>query len=401
MAQIHDDKQHLRQLIGRFGEDGPIAAGCRHATLVSIAGRLRWEGYDVDTMRPVLHQLTERQCVPPLAWSDVERIVRNIARKPTGNGADAVSREIFERCRARVLQLRELSLRVPWRGRSASTDLAVFHALCSIAADCGRIEVQASLRQIAERAGIESFRTAARAANRLRHRGWLKPVQRGSYSIKRQSGNELMTTSSIWRLTRPQRLLHTDHINAASCASLNVLSCNSDVAAGENLNVLSCNTMTADVWRRAGFGLTARRLWQALRSDRTATAAELARQLGCHRSTITRLLSGKLKDYVVRKGRAWRKNGQDPPLTFDRMRRQRQEHANDRERFSDVLDFLRRRQRGGKLMMTEPLSSPVFWLLVTVQTAEARKVAVWLIALRITARDNEEAVTLAMPEATL
>lgn len=386
-------RAELQRLAARFSADAAPIARFRNVTLVQIAGRLRWEGHDAPTLRYVLHQINSTCCAPPLSWLEVERIVKNIARKPAGNGAGAASREAFERCRAHVTELHSLSLSIPWPGRSASTDLAVLHALHGIAAECGRSEVQASLRQLAERAGVESFRTVARAAERLGRRGWVKRVRRGGYSIKNRLTNEPTptTTPTVWRLTRPRSLLQTGHTNAASCAGLNVLSCNRGGASDASLNVLSCTAVTADAWRRGGLGLTARRIWQALSTDRAVTAGDLTKQLGCHRSTVTRLLSGKLKSYVVREAGGWRRNGQDPPLTFTRTQRQQREHAHDRERFADVIDSLRHRRRGGRLVLSDPLPRAVPWLVVTVQTATARKVAAWLIAVRAAPATTERA----------
>jgi Mn-dependent DtxR family transcriptional regulator len=332
----------------------------------------------------VLREINATCCAPPLPPREVERIAKNIAKKPAGSGAGAVSRGIFDRCRAQVVQLRNLSLSVPWRGRSASTDVAVLQALYSIAFECGRVGVQASLRQIAERAGIESFRTVARAAGRLHRRGWLKRTQRGGYTIKRSAENELPTASSIWRLTRPRQVLQTEHINAATW-SLNVLPCNSvccTSATDAGFDVSSCN---ADMWRRGGFGLTARRIWQALSPDRTVTAAHLAGRLGCHRSTVTRLLRGKLKSCVVREPTGWRRNGQEPALTFLRLQRQRREHTHDRERFADVIHHLR--QRRGRLVLRDPL--PML-LLNTVQTHDARRLVAWLIAVHEVSQQHSQ-----------
>jgi hypothetical protein len=357
-------------------------------TLVQIAGRLRWEGHNAATLRHVLHEINRTSCVPPLPARDVERIAKNIARKPAGDGAGAVSRDAFERCRTYVTKLYKLSLGIPWRGRSASTDIAVLHALYSIAVECGRVVVCASLRQIAERAGIESIRTVASAAQRLRRRGWLMPVRRGSYSVRTQSNNEPTTSSSVWRLTRPKRLLQTDHISEASCTGLNVLSCNntsSTSVTDASLNVSFCNA--ADVWRRGGLGLTARRIWQAVPTDHTVTAAQLVMQLGCHRSTVARLLKGKLKSYVVHEPQGWRRDGREPALTFLRLQRQRCEHAHDRERFADVIHHLR--QRRGRLVLRDTLATGL-WLITTVQTPDARRLVAWLIAVHRVSQQHSQ-----------
>jgi hypothetical protein len=374
----------VRGLVAQYRARGPIGH-FRNPTLVQIAGRLRWEGHDRATIAHVLHEINTASCVPPLPWSEVERIVKNIARKPAGDGAGAVSREIFDRCCAHVVQLYNLSLSVPWRRRSASTDLAVLHALYSIAAECGRIVVQASLRQIAERAGIESFRTVANAASRLHGRGWLKRVQRGGYTIKRSADNELLTASSIWRLTRPKWLLQTQHINAAN-TGLNVLSCNntsSTSVTDANFNVSFCNA--ADVWRRGGFGLTARRVWQALSGDQPRTAADIARELGCHRGTVTRVLKHRLGKYVVHNAGGWSRSGEEPALTYERLKHQQREHAHDRERFADVIHYLR--QRRGRLVLRDPL--PML-LLAMVQTQHARLLAAWLIAVHEVSQQHSQ-----------
>jgi len=62
---------------------------------------------------------------------------------------------------------------LPWRGRTGSSDRAVFLAHASIAFDAGRITYAASSRELAERANM-THRTASRATNRLIKRGLLR-----------------------------------------------------------------------------------------------------------------------------------------------------------------------------------------------------------------------------------
>ena len=369
--------------IGPCSERGPIARYRNH-TITKIAGRLRWEGHDVPTLRQELHAINAARCVPPLPAREVERIVKSIGHKPTGPGTGAVSREAFERCRARVQELRRLSLSIPWPGRSGTTDLNVLHGLYAIAFVCGRLEVQASLRQIAEKAGVESFRTAGRAAKRLEQRGWLKRTRRGSYSL--ENSKPIAAEPSAWRLTRPRRLLQTGHINAAS-GGFNEPVCNATVSTepgAVSFNVSACNSFTADVWRRGALGPTAHRVWCALSADHVRSAAEVARALGCHRSTVTRILREKLVDYVVHAATGWRRTEREPELAYQRLERQRRQHEYDRERFAETREHLRKRRAAGRLVMKEKKGiAPGLWLLVTVQTHDARLLMAWIIAARV------------------
>jgi hypothetical protein len=93
---------------------------------------------------------------------------------------------------------------------------------------------------------------------------------------------------------------------------------------------------------------------------------------------VTRVLTRKLGNYVVHEAHGWRRNGQDPPLTFQRLERQRCEHGHDRERFAETLDYLRRRNRK-RLVMRDALPRAAVWLFVTVQTHDARRVVAWVL----------------------
>jgi hypothetical protein len=71
--------------IAHYRAQGLITA-LRNVTLCQIAGRLRWEGHEAPLMGRVLREINAACCVPPLPRRDVDRIVRNIVRKPAGNG---------------------------------------------------------------------------------------------------------------------------------------------------------------------------------------------------------------------------------------------------------------------------------------------------------------------------
>jgi len=70
---------------GEAGEEWSIIPeGMRDPTLTSFAGSMRQKGMAREAMRPVLHDLNERLCVPPLPESQVDKITDSIGGKPAG-----------------------------------------------------------------------------------------------------------------------------------------------------------------------------------------------------------------------------------------------------------------------------------------------------------------------------
>jgi biotin operon repressor len=192
---------------------------------------------------------------------------------------------------------------------------------------------------------------------RLTKAGWLNRVRTGGYQLE---DFERLGSSTTWRLVRPRRLRLLQNAPINEAGSLNGAPCNN-----------------ADVWRRGGLGQTAYRVWQALDVERPVTAADVARQTGCHRSTVGRTLAAlERSGYAIRSGRQWWRTAAEPALTYARLQAQQLGHAVERERFEETKQFLRRRRAEGGNRAMKP---KVSWLLVNVGTAHAIKVAAFLI----------------------
>jgi len=63
-------------------DDGPIAEGKRNETLCSVAGSMRRQGCDEDTIYTALIDINERRCRPPVGFDELRKIAQSVARYP-------------------------------------------------------------------------------------------------------------------------------------------------------------------------------------------------------------------------------------------------------------------------------------------------------------------------------
>lgn len=66
-----------------------IHEGRRNTTLTSIAGRLRFKGFEVDEIESTLSSLNAKRCQPPLPQAEVHQIARSIGRYEKGRNFNA------------------------------------------------------------------------------------------------------------------------------------------------------------------------------------------------------------------------------------------------------------------------------------------------------------------------
>jgi len=312
---------------------GGLEKGTRHVELSKIAGRLKWEGLDVGTIKSTLHELNDSYTNPPMPRQDIERLVKWIATKPSGGGgAGAQTRENFQRCRSRVIELQRMAHSMPWRGRSASTDFSVLAALHEIAAGCGRLELTASYRQLTLTSAAKSPRTIGKAFRRLQRHGWLN-FQPGGYDVDTVTKN-VTTRTTLVRLRAPRRrFVSKVNSNAASPPSLTV----------QVRDKRSQSTPRPDHWRgspgRGGMNETTRRLWKLLTAERGAKVGELSELSGMGRATIySHLAMLERRGYARRLARGtWARTDADPDAnpTYSVAAELKRRHEIDRENFQD------------------------------------------------------------------
>ena len=163
-----------------------------------------------------------------------------------------------------VERVAEVARCAPWTGLAGSTDSAVIEAHVEIARRRGNLVHGASVREVAERAGV-AYPTASRSQGRLIERGWLIRLQRGE-------GNE----ASTWLLAVPEPL---------QAQLVNTPSSQGRVESVEELRV------SQDSFRHGALGKTGCRVMRALAELGSVTASELVSALpGMHRSTGRRHL---------------------------------------------------------------------------------------------------------------
>jgi hypothetical protein len=145
----------------------------------------------------------------------------------------------------------------PWPGRVGSSDRAVFLAHAEIARQAGKLEYAASVRRLAEAAGI-AVDTAQKANRRLLEAGLVtsvSPAFATAANVYALSGQSQYTSPQAYR--------------------------------GEVYRVCPSD----DVWRFRGLGKRALAIWQYLRSHPGATVAELAEATGCCVKTVRRAIA--------------------------------------------------------------------------------------------------------------
>jgi Mn-dependent DtxR family transcriptional regulator len=256
---------------------------------------------------------------------------------PVGSRADV---------RDRLNRIRTAADSMAWRGRGGATDRAVLEAHFGLALELGRLTYHASVRDIAERAGITAP-TASRAHGRLRDGGWLRlvhaaaGVNANSWELRSGPGSSCNTPGSA--STAEADRFDDGQADRAAAAPRR--------PGGHD------ETLGADVWRwrhsfNDGLGQSARRIWNLLEINVPQTTKTLATMLGVTPRAVRRLLA-RLAQHglAMRTSSGWCRLNPDLKAvaarvgTFGAAVRQREIHNDDREKYrAQYLRASRRRE---------------------------------------------------------
>jgi len=244
----HDDERGHRT-----GAD-PITHA-RNVALTKIAGRLRRDGLDTDELAHALLGINAARCNPPLPEREVERIAQHIGARQPGGLSPTTLREL------RILE--DAIRRTPWRGLAGATDRAVLQTHVNIRRASRRGSYHASVREIAERAGVNRS-TASNSHARLRAAGWLVSL-----------GRHEDTGATEWRLAVPA---------ASENRTLR------SYATGGDQSVRFSLAPSDDAFRWRALGKNAAPVLRALAAGARSPRA-VAEMLGLHVTTARRLLA--------------------------------------------------------------------------------------------------------------
>lgn len=209
----------------------------------------------------------------------------------------------------------------PWPGRTGNSNRAVMLAHCAIAYRAGALTYAASLRRLAELAGVGC--PAAYRANRRLMEAGLVTFEHGHFG----------TAAAAYALGEVQ----SDNTSSRT-------------PCGEVLSLCP----SSDAWRYRGLGKSAAHVWGMLRENPGATVAELADATGKRVSTVRRVIdrmtrivdpeSGEVLTLVEADGDGWRAVEADLDAiaraigTAGTGERQKAQHTADRERWRSAIE---------------------------------------------------------------
>jgi DNA-binding MarR family transcriptional regulator len=187
--------------------------------------------------------------------------------------------------RKNALDLFNHAQSIPWRGRTGSTQRACFAAHCGLSYRSGHRIYHASVRDVAEFAGIDKS-TASTATARLCAAGALKLTQRAAYTFA--SKYELPLYSNL--ITKPENTRSCGHSINPICVGVSAVS----------------SFLTPEAFRRKGLGLSCLEVLHAL-SAGPLSAPQIADKTGRHVQTVRTALK-ELKEHglVAKTGKYWR-----------------------------------------------------------------------------------------------
>lgn len=212
--------------------------------------------------------------------------------------------------RKNALDLFHYAQSIPWRGSTGSTTRACFIAHCGLSYRSGRRTYHASVRDIAEFAGIDKS-TASAATHRLRAAGAVKQVQRAAFTFAAKF--ELPLFSDIQRLTTTTLTKEKKKQKEKTvCVSQSKTENQNTRTYGHSINPVcvrvSANPcfLTPEAFRRRGLGLPALEVLHALGAF-PRSAPQLAEITGRHVETVRNALK-KLKErgLAAKQGKYWR-----------------------------------------------------------------------------------------------
>lgn len=271
-----------------------------------VNGGFSWESIVAAFRRyPAAGKFAEITRADPHAGLEWLRVSWNEAREFCANTSPA---------RKNALDLFNYAQSIPWRGRTGSTQRACFAAHCGLSYRSGRRIYHASVRDIAEFAGIDKS-TASAATHKLCNAGAVKLIQRAAYTFG--SKFELPLYSSLATATGSG----SGSGNLALSATLHPLGVCVSQSQTENGKSTKLRTLykpycvgvsavssflTPEAFRRRGLGLASFEVLQAL-SAGPLTAPQIAEVTGRHVQTVRSALD-KLKErgLVAKSRKLWR-----------------------------------------------------------------------------------------------
>jgi len=164
-------------------------------------------------------------------------------------------------------RLEQWTLSRPWPGRTGSSDRAVYLAHLSIVRQCGKDPHAASVRDLAELAGV-GWVTASNANRRLTDAGLLKLEQKSIAQL-----------ANIWSLAEPTG---SDYVELVHNGTL--------LHMEGGMECSSTHKIAHDAYRWAGLGKSGAEVLDALRRRGIAGEEELQAATGRHRTTVKRKL---------------------------------------------------------------------------------------------------------------
>jgi DNA-binding MarR family transcriptional regulator len=204
-----------------------------------------------------------------------------------------------------------------WRGLSGANDRCVLEAHLAIARNCSRSTYRASVREIAERAGLDSVSTVSRSHKRLIKRGILRLDKLAKVGIP-----------DVWTLSVPKESGGTflPHLGGVR----------------QNVPAVSLNH---DVWRYQALGHSTSLVWLELDPYRGRAAQEVARIRDLTVQTVRHHLAKLQKHGLVRRGAGelWLRVERDLDEVASELgtrgngQRQRNRHVRERELFFNQL----------------------------------------------------------------
>ena len=191
---------------------------------------------------------------------------------------------------AKVARLRAEAEGYPWKPRSGTTDRLVLEARLDIVARTGKLEHDASVRDVAEATGLD-WSTVSRADGRLWKSGWLVPVA----SAERQG----FAMSARWTIQVPS--LPSQFAISATHATK---------ASGGDEACVALIAKSHDAFRRHGLGKDTLQVWAHLDATVGVKVSALATALNRHqRVTYYHLAKLKKVGLAVKVDGVWLRAG--------------------------------------------------------------------------------------------
>jgi len=265
----------------------PSRSEREHAACMSLVNR----GYDFEQIMGFFIEYADGSSKFRQLYAEDPKNAERWLRLSYDKATRYVSSNLSEE-RAIIGELREKALSVPWPGRTGLSDRATYLAHLEIADRCGKIVYGASVRELAELAGLTKD-TVSHANQRL-----LKT------ELLEEERPHVAALSKMWRLpTRAPRplsegsfLRHSNHpTTVRECPKL-------AHSRAEDEQMRHAH----DAFRWKG-GKTISQIWQILnRTERPLSEAEIASSTGRKKRTVKKALAKmRALGLAVQKGREW------------------------------------------------------------------------------------------------